>query len=199
MRLTGSGLRASRGGRLVFADLGFALAAGDLLSVVGPNGAGKSTFLRLVAGLLEPDAGAVRFDPEPDGGRGTAIHSLGHLDALKRTLTVGENLAFWRRLWSGDGSVAAALEAVELEGRDDLPVATLSAGQRRRVALARLLLANRPLWLLDEPATSLDIGGEAMLGRLIAGHRAGGGIVIAATHRDLAATPTMTLAIGRAP
>ena len=199
MRLTGSGLRASRGGRLVFADLGFAVAAGDLLSVVGPNGAGKSTFLRLVAGLLEPDAGAVRFDPEPDGGRGTAIHYLGHLDALKRTLTVGENLAFWRRLWTGDGVVADALDAVELEGRDDLPVATLSAGQRRRVALARLLLANRPVWLLDEPATSLDAGVEAMLGRLIARHRAGGGIVIAATHRDLAATPTMTLAIGRAP
>ena len=143
-------------------------------------------FLRLVAGLLEPDAGAVRFDPEPDGGRATAIHYLGHLDALKRTLTVGENLAFWRRLWGGDGSVADALDAVELDGLDDLPVATLSAGQRRRVALARLLVADRPLWLLDEPATSLDAGGEAMLGRLIAGHLAGGGIVIAATHRDLA-------------
>ena len=223
MRLTGSDLTAVRGGRTVFAGVGFSLDAGELLAVIGPNGAGKSTLLRLVAGLLRPAAGTVRLDPDdpthrpaggplPDqvgdrlspeqGGMEQAdfadqVHYLGHLDALKPSLTVRQNLAFWQRLWGG-GDVEAALAAVGLEALGDLHASVLSAGQRRRVALARLLVAPRPVWLLDEPATALDAGAEAGLGRLIANHLAGGGLVIAATHRDLPVTPTATLALGAA-
>jgi heme exporter protein A len=172
------------------------VGAGELLAVIGPNGAGKSTLLRLVAGLLRPAAGTVALDPAEED-IAARIHYLGHLDALKPGLTVRQNLAFWQRLWGG-GDLEAALAAVGLEALGDLHASVLSAGQRRRVALARLLVAPRPVWLLDEPATALDAGAEAGLGRLIAGHLAGGGLVIAATHRDLPVTPTATLALGAA-
>jgi heme exporter protein A len=197
MRLTGTGLSAIRGGRTVFTDLSFSLRAGELLAVIGPNGAGKSTLLRLVAGLLTPAAGAIVLEPAGDDGVGRQAHYLGHLDALKAGLTVRENLGFWRRLWGG-GGIEAALAAVGLEPLGDLPVAVLSAGQRRRVALARLLVTRRLLWLLDEPATGLDVAAEASLGRLIADHLAGGGMSIAATHRDLPLTPAATLRLGTA-
>jgi len=210
MRLTAAGLSAVRGGRPVFADLSFTLSPGELLAVTGPNGAGKSTLLRLVAGLLRPSAGSVTLEfssdpPAPDrGGReqeplsiGENAHYLGHLDALKPALTVRQNLDFWRRLWGG-GDIEAALEAVGLEPLGDLHASVLSAGQRRRVALARLLVAQRPLWLLDEPLTALDAAAEAGLGRLIADHLAGGGMAIAATHRGLPVKPTATLALGAA-
>lgn len=192
MRLSGTDLAAVRGGRPIFDGLSFTVAAGEYLAVTGPNGAGKSTLLRIVAGLLKPDHGAIAIEPEREDGLAGALHYLGHLDGLKRVLTVRENLAYWRDVWGGDGDIDDALDAVELEGRDHLPVATLSAGQRRRVALARLRVARRPIWLLDEPTTSLDVAGEAMLGRLISAHLAEGGIVVAATHRDLAVAPTTT-------
>ena len=194
VRLTGSGLTAVRGGRTVFTDISFSVGAGELLAVTGPNGAGKSTLLRLVAGLLRPSAGTVAMDPAEDAGIGARVHYLGHLDALKPGMTVRQNLDFWRRLWNGDG-VDAPLESVGLERLGDLPVAVLSAGQRRRVALARMLVSRRPIWLLDEPATALDAAAEAGLGRLIAEHLAGGGMAIAATHRDLPAPPTATLTL----
>ncbi len=197
MRLTATGLSASRGGRPVFADLSFSLGAGELLAVTGPNGAGKSTLLRLIAGLLTPAAGTVVLEGADDAGIGTHSHYLGHLDALKPGLTVRQNLDFWRRLWGG-GDVDRALQAVGLEPLGDLHAAVLSAGQRRRVALARLLVARRPLWLLDEPATALDAAAEAGLGRLIADHLASGGMAIAATHRDLPLKPAATLALGAA-
>ena len=198
MRLTADGLAAERGGRRVLAGVSFSLAAGDLLAVTGPNGAGKSTLLRIVAGLIKPAAGRIVLDPEPEAGRGSACHYLGHLDALKRSLTVAENLAFWRRLWGGAGDVAEALAAVGLDGLDHLPAGVLSAGQRRRVAIARMLVAERPVWLLDEPTTALDAAAEVMLGHLIARQRSAGGIVIAATHRSLPAAPSATLPLGRA-
>ncbi len=197
MRLTGKNLAAVRGGRSVFSGLSFSVGAGELLAVTGPNGAGKSTLLRVVAGLLRPSAGTVALDPAGDGDPGGQIHYLGHLDALKPGLTVWQNLDFWRRLWGG-GAIDAPLAAVGLERLSDLPVAVLSAGQRRRVALARLLVAQRPVWLLDEPATALDAAAEAGLGRLIADHLGSGGLVIAATHRDLPAAPTATLALAPA-
>ena len=198
MRLTAAGLAVWRGGRPVFADLSFTLGAGELLAVTGANGAGKSTLLRLIAGLLMPAAGTVVLEGDDDAGIGTHSHYLGHLDALKPSLTVRQNLDFWRRLWGG-GDTDAALAAVGLEPLGDLHAAVLSAGQRRRVALARLLVARRPLWLLDEPATALDAAAEAGLGRLIADHLSGGGMAIAATHRDLPLKPTAVLRLGRAP
>jgi heme exporter protein A len=197
MRLTATDLAAVRGGRAVFQARSFVVGAGQLLAVVGPNGSGKSTLLRLVAGLLTPAAGAVSLDPAPDGGVGEAAHYLGHLDALKATLTVRDNLDFWLRLSGGEGSVAAALDTVGLGHVADLPAGILSAGQKRRVAIARLLLASRPLWLLDEPATALDAAAEATLGTLIAAHLAGGGLAIAATHRDLPLPPHATLDLGK--
>jgi heme exporter protein A len=165
--------------------------------VTGPNGAGKSTLLRLVAGLLRPAAGSVALEGADDAATGAHSHYLGHLDALKPGLTVRQNLDFWRRLWGG-GDIDAALDAVGLEPLGDLHASVLSAGQRRRVALARLLVARRLLWLLDEPATALDSAAEAGLGRLIADHLAGGGMAIAATHRELPVRPTATLALGAA-
>jgi heme exporter protein A len=194
MRVIASGLTAVRGGRTVFSGVSFALGAGETLAVTGPNGAGKSTLLRLVAGLLAPVAGNIALDPLPADG---AIHYVGHLDGLKTALSVRQNLEFWRSLWDGK-PVASALETVGLGNLADLPVQVLSAGQRRRVALARLLIAERPLWLLDEPATALDANGEAMLGRVIAAHLAGGGVAMVATHRDLPLAPTTTLTLGAA-
>ena len=195
MRLSAANLAATRGGRSVFAGLSFSLTDGEMLAVTGANGAGKSTLLRLVAGLLTPSAGTIALDPAPDDGLMAQVHYLGHLDALKPVLSVRENLAFWRRVWRG-GDIGAALEEVGLGHLDHLPAGALSAGQRRRVAIARLLIAPRPIWLLDEPTAALDAAAEATLGRLIARHRSGGGMVIAATHRDLPATPSATLRLG---
>jgi len=199
MRLSGEGLSAERGGRAVFAGLGFNVGGGELLAVTGPNGAGKSTLLRVVAGLLAPVAGAVRLDPEPPAGLSAAVHYFGHLDGLKPSLTVADNLGYARRLYGGSGDIEAALEAVGLAHLIDLPGGRLSAGQKRRVALARLLISERPVWLLDEPATALDAAAEATLGRLIASHLAGGGLAVAATHRPLPVTPAATLRLGDRP
>jgi heme exporter protein A len=199
MRLSGNGLGAERGGRVVFTGIRFAIAGGEMLAVTGPNGAGKSTLLRVVAGLLQPAAGAIRIDPEPEAGISGAVHYLGHLDALKPSLSVADNLGYWRRLYGGEGDVETTLDQVGLAHLIDLPAGRLSAGQKRRVALARLLVSARPVWLLDEPATALDAAAEAMLGGLIAAHLAGGGIVMAATHRPLPLAPSATLTLGTTP
>jgi heme exporter protein A len=195
MRLTGSGITVVRGGRTVFSDLSFQVAAGEVLAVTGANGSGKSTLLRLIAGLLPLTVGSVTLDPASEGGIAGALHYLGHLDGLKTALTIRQNLEFWRRLWRG-GPVDTALNRVGLDSLADLHVGVLSAGQKRRAAIARLLLVERPLWLLDEPATSLDAEAEATLGGLIGEHIASGGMAIVATHRDLPLTPTATLGLG---
>jgi heme exporter protein A len=197
MILTATDLSAVRGGRTVLTGRSFAVADGQLLAVVGPNGSGKSTLLRIVAGLLPSPSGSIALDPMPEGSIGEVAHYLGHLDALKGALTVRDNLDFWRRLWGGDASMDAALDAVKLRHLADLPVGVLSAGQKRRVAIARLLLVRRPLWLLDEPATALDAAAESTLGEIIGAHLAAGGIAIAATHRDLPLRPSSTLDLGR--
>jgi len=188
-------LAAERGGRLVFAGLGFVLESGEALNVVGRNGVGKSTLLRVLAGLLTPSAGRVSLDPPEADDRDTPIaeraHYLGHADALKSALTPLDHLGFAADLL-GRGSrgsaattPAEALDRVALAHAADLPCGYLSAGQRRRVALARLLVAARPLWLLDEPATALDLGSQAVLGDMMRRHLDGGGLIVAATHGSL--------------
>lgn len=186
------GLAAERGGRPVFEGLSFAARAGEALGVTGRNGAGKSTLLRALAGLLRPAAGTVSLDPpdaeDPDTPVAERAHYLGHLDALKPALTPLDHLGLVAALLGrGPGAVPpeAALERVGLAHAADLPCAALSAGQRRRVALARLLVAYRPLWLLDEPATALDGASQEMLLAMMRHHLAGGGLVVAATHGPL--------------
>ncbi len=197
LRLVASELAIQRNGRTVFNRLSFSLGSGELLAVRGPNGAGKSTLLRVVAGLLAPVSGYVAVEPK-DEGDVPAAHYVGHLDGLKPALTATANLHFWRRMWSGTGDVGAALDRVGLGTLGHLRVATFSAGQRRRLALARLTIALRPIWLLDEPTTALDDSGEALLGTLIQDHLASGGMAIVATHRDLPVAATVTLNLGTA-
>jgi len=197
LALTAKDIAAARGGRAVFAGVSFALRNGDVLAVRGPNGAGKSTLLRLVAGLLPPSAGEIAIETPASDGVDRTPHYAGHLDALKAPLTVHQNLAFWARLWrSGEAQVDAAIMAVGLAKLAHLPAAVLSAGQRRRAALARLMLAPRPLWLLDEPTASLDAAGERLLGDFLAAHARRGGIAIIATHAELPMPPTQILTLG---
>jgi heme exporter protein A len=196
--LQAEGLAAFRGERLVFRDVGFSLRAGEALLLTGPNGSGKSTLLRLMAGLLRPAAGMLRWNGE-DALADLPAHArrigyVGHLDAIKPGLTAAENLAFAARL-SG-GAAAEALGAVGLEHLADLPARMLSAGQRRRLALARLALARAALWLLDEPTVGLDSQSVERLGRLMDAHRAAGGLVVAATHLPLPLRESSELALG---
>ena len=180
-------LACLRGERVVFADLSFRLEPGGALLLVGANGAGKSSLLRLLAGLLRPEAGQLLWDGA-DALADRAAHAarlryLSHQDALKPALTARENLLFFAGLWGGD--VDAALEALSLAPLAALPARVLSSGQKRRLALARLALGAAPLWLLDEPTVGLDAASVERLGGLLARHRAAGGMVLAATHLPL--------------
>ena len=197
LRLTGQDLACHRGGRLIFEGLGFQVRGGELMAVTGANGAGKSTLLRLIAGLLRASAGSVTYEG-PDGGSelARALHYFGHQDAVKSGFSVRQDLAFWTRYWGGRGDPVEALETVGLGGLAEVPAGALSAGQRRRLALARLVTVRRPVWLLDEPTSALDKASEAMLGGLIAAHLERGGIAIAATHQTLPRDPDLTLAMG---
>jgi heme exporter protein A len=172
----------------VFSGLNLQLDAGLALALVGPNGSGKSSLLRLIAGLLAPAAGAIVLEGgAADRNIAEQAHYLGHLDALKPALTVAENLAFWTRYLGTATPVTLPgnLAALGLEGLDHLPAAYLSAGQRRRLSLARLLAVPRPLWLLDEPTSALDSTGQALLAGLMGRHLADGGLIVAATHGPL--------------
>jgi len=182
MRLSASDLVCVRGGREVFRNLNFAVAGGEALVVTGRNGAGKSSLLRLIAGLLRPMAGRIDLD----GGNAELTiaeqaHYVGHQDALKPSLSVRENLAFWTDLLGHRGE-SDALAALGLDGLAGLPAAYLSAGQRRRLSLARLVSAVRPIWLLDEPTSALDTAAQAMLAGLMRTHLSGGGLILAAAH-----------------
>jgi heme exporter protein A len=183
--LQAEGLAAFRGERLVFSGVGFAVAPGGALVLTGPNGSGKSTLLRLLAGLVRAEAGRVLWQGEDaladltaHGGR---VAYLGHQDAVKPGLTAAENLRFW----GGRAAVARALAAVDLAPLAELPARMLSAGQKRRLALARLALSAAPIWLIDEPTLGLDAASVARFGVMLAGHRGGGGVVVAATHLPL--------------
>lgn len=204
MTLSVDGLTVERGGRLLFRDLSFRVAPGEVLAVHGRNGAGKSSLLRVLAGLLEAIAGGVSFrSPLADGGEGgkrrtapfprfageefrESIHFCGHTDAVKAAMTVRETLAFWAALYGGpqDG-VARALDDWWLAPLAELPGQYLSAGQKRRVGLARLSVAPRPVWLLDEPSAALDSAAKAMLLARGDAHMAAGGSIVAASHEAL--------------
>ncbi len=208
LTLTVEGLAAERGGRPVFSGLAFTGRAGEALAVVGPNGAGKSTLLRILAGLLRPVAGRVALEPPDAGDPDTPVaeraHYLGHADALKAALSPRHHLDFAAALLGrpgGEGRAATpdeALERVALSHAADLPCGYLSAGQRRRVALARLIVASRPLWLLDEPATALDASAQGVLADMMRDHLAGGGLVVAATHGPLGLGAVRELRLDRA-
>lgn len=200
MRIAIENLACRRSGRLVFEGLSFALDEGQALVVTGRNGAGKSSLLAILAGQLRPDAGAVRAEGIGERPLAEALHLVGHRDALKGALTAAENLAFARDLLGDQAATAGeALEAVGLAHAARLPVAYLSAGQRRRVALARLLVARRALWLLDEPTAALDDAAQETLLGLMRTHLAGGGLIVAATHAALPLAGARELRIGRAP
>jgi heme exporter protein A len=187
MRLSGTDLVCRRGGRDIFVGLNFSVASGEALMVSGRNGAGKSSLLRMVAGLVRIADGRLDLGGgHPDLTIGEQAHYLGHQDALKPSLSVAENLEFWAGfLGPAIPNRAAALAAVGLDALADLPAGYLSAGQRRRLSLARLLAVKRPLWLLDEPASTLDAAGQRRLRDFMRSHLAGGGLIIAATHASL--------------
>ena len=179
-----------RGGRLVFAGLGFRVDAGGALVLAGPNGSGKSSLLRLMAGLARPAAGFLAWngkdvvdDPAAHRAR---VHYVGHMDAVKPALTVAENLAFWASLRGGTEGARTrtrdALDAFGIGHLADVPGRYLSAGQRRRLNLARILAAPAPLWLLDEPKTALDADAAGRLDAAVASHRAEGGGVVMSLH-----------------
>jgi len=187
MRLSGRGVRCVRGGREVFSGLDFQASSGEALAVIGANGSGKTSLLRMIAGLLTIADGSIGLE---DGERELTLpeqaHYLGHRDALKPALSVIENLTFWRDYLGGEAfDSRASLAAVGLDHAVDLPAAYLSAGQRRRLSIARLLAVRRPIWLLDEPTNALDAAGQNMFAALMNDHLARGGLIVAATHVPL--------------
>jgi heme exporter protein A len=184
---TGTGLACTRGERTVFQGLSFTVSGGGLIELRGANGSGKSSLLRMMAGLLPPAAGTLAWNDatiaEDRDAHRARVAYIGHLDAVKAMLTVAENLAFWAKLRGGrDADVVQALATFRIADLADVPARHLSAGQKRRVALARLLACPAPLWLLDEPATALDTQAQAALDHAMAAHLGAGGMVVMATH-----------------
>ncbi|HEV3045329.1 MAG TPA: heme ABC exporter ATP-binding protein CcmA [Roseiarcus sp.] len=219
MRFRAENIGVDRGGRRLFSDLSFEVKSGEALIVLGPNGAGKTSLLRAIAGLLALAAGALSADGDDDDEAtlGEQAHYLGHADALKSALTAGENLEFWAEMLASPPradrlsrqreqapaarrpmTALAALDRLGLGHVLDFPVHALSAGQKRRVALARLLAADRPLWLLDEPLTALDQAAQARFTEIMRQHLAAGGLIVAATHAPLALDGARELRLGAA-
>jgi heme exporter protein A len=184
MRLSAAELACHRGGRDVFAGVSFSIGPGEALTVTGRNGAGKSSLLRMIAGLVRLAAGRLTLEGgDAELSIGEQAHYLGHQDALKPSLSVAENLRFWTGFFgTSAANIEEPLEAVGLATLAGLPAAYLSAGQRRRLSIARLLAAPRPLWLLDEPTSTLDAPAQLRLAGLMTAHLAGGGLILAAAH-----------------
>jgi heme exporter protein A len=189
VQLVAENLVLQRGGRTVVDGLSFRLDSGEALLLTGPNGSGKTTLLRALAGFFAPASGTILLvDAPAERERAELSHFVGHLDGLKSHLTVAENLAFWAASLDEENGGAqrerleAALDRFDLAALADIPAGYLSAGQKRRLALARLGVAERPLWLLDEPTVSLDAASVALLVKAIAGHVAAGGLAAIATH-----------------
>ena len=200
MRLRAWDLTVERGGRRVIAGLSFEAGEGSALIVTGPNGAGKTSLLRALAGFLPIETGGFALDGgDAERTVGEQAHYLGHADGVKSALTAGENLAFAAAMLGGDSSRAAqlaALAALGLAHVIDFPARLLSAGQKRRAALARLLVAKRPLWLLDEPMTALDVAAQSALAGIMRAHLRGGGILVAAAHGALGLDGAQELRLG---
>ncbi|HKK29253.1 MAG TPA: heme ABC exporter ATP-binding protein CcmA [Alphaproteobacteria bacterium] len=184
-------LGGARNGFWLFEELSFRLTPGEVLLITGPNGAGKSTLLRILAGLLPPAEGRAGFEArEPSVEEGPRRHYLGHANAIKVALTVEQNLGFWASLAGQDKSTRAAalnaaLEAFDLMALRDLPARVLSAGQKRRLALSRLIASPAALWLLDEPTTALDAASTRLFEQAVTRHRNAGGLAVIATHQSL--------------
>ncbi len=199
VRLIVESLACRRSGRRVFSDLSFTLRPGEALAVTGRNGAGKSSLLAMLCGRLRPDAGAIRVEDAGERTLPECLHLVGHRDGLKGALSAGEHLAVARDLLGASAlTPGQALDAVGLSHAEGLPVAYLSAGQRRRVALARLLVAHRPLWLLDEPTSALDAASQSTLAELMRRHLDEGGLIVAATHAPLGLADVREIRIERA-
>jgi len=200
MLLRARDLTIDRGGRRVIAGLSFEAPAGTALLVTGPNGAGKTSLLRTLAGFLPIESGALALEGgDSELTVGEQAHYLGHAEGVKGALTAGENLAFAAAMLGGDPTrpaQLAALAALGLAHAIDFPTRLLSAGQKRRVALARLIIAQRPLWLLDEPATALDAAAQAALAGIMKAHLEGGGILVAAVHAPLGLDGARELRLG---
>ncbi len=206
MRLVAENVTVARDGQLFFSGIGFTLDEGESLVVSGPNGVGKSTLLRVLAGLLPDVEGRVSIDDARYERAAEACHYLGHRNGMKHALSVGENLTFWQRFLRTEEDrppspdIGHAAAAVGLAGLEHLPYGYLSAGQQRRMAMARLLLSWRPVWILDEPTAALDTHSQALFADLVARHLGDGGIVIAATHQPLGfASPHRLLLEPNAP
>jgi heme exporter protein A len=199
-RLIGRNLAIRRGDRLLFQGLSFDVPAGEIMMLRGPNGSGKTSLLLAILGTLRPESGEIARPG--DGGEAPAtthMHFLSYQTPIKPRLSVAENLDFWRLMLGGGGTVDAALAHVGLSGLKSLPAGYLSAGQQKRLGLARLLVAPRKVWLLDEPAAGLDADGDAMMRMMIEAHLSAGGIAVAATHDDMPfaiGTRTQMLTIG---
>ncbi len=198
MRLSGSDLACQRGGREVFTGVSFSVASGEALTIVGRNGAGKSSLLRMVVGLVRIADGRIALDGgDPELNVAEQAHYLAHQDALKPSLSVAENLRFWSDfLGTGAADIAEPLAAVGLDTLADLPAAYLSAGQRRRLSIARILAVKRPIWLLDEPTSALDAAAQERFAEFMRAHIAGGGLILAATHSALGLNDARELRLG---
>jgi heme exporter protein A len=203
MELRGTDLGCVRGGRRVFAGINFTVAAGMPMLLTGANGAGKSSLIRLIAGLIDPDHGVVELRGGDDELTvGEQAHYLGHLDPLKGALTVMENLAFWMRFLNAEtaagerDAMERSLDIVGLSDLADVPAGYLSAGQRRRLSLARMVAVPRSLWLLDEPTTALDAASQQRLDGLLRTHLGDGGLIVAATHGPLGLPGAQELRLG---
>jgi heme exporter protein A len=196
MRLIGEQLACRRGDRMVFAGLDFELGEGKLLVLRGSNGTGKTSLLRMIAGLIEPAAGRFELQGgQPDLGIGQQCHLIAHQDALKPALTVDENLSFWGD-FLGKADVDSALAAFDLAALAGLQAGLLSAGQKRRLALSRLALTERPLWLLDEPTVGLDRASQKRLSALMAAHLDRGKLMIVATHVEIGLAASYSIDLG---
>ena len=204
MQLIAENLELVRGGRSIVRGLSFAIAAGETLTLVGANGAGKTTVLRALAGLLPLAHGRLSLEGgDSEREIAESCHYVGHANAVKPGLTVAENLAFWAAYLGGsrtgaeaERAIGSALDRLALAPLAELPAQVLSAGQKRRLALARLLAAPRPVWLLDEPTNSLDADSAAALARLVDDHAATGGLAVIATHLPLGLKSARELRLG---
>lgn len=199
MKLIANALACERNGRVVFSGLSFDVSGGELVELRGANGAGKSSLLRLLAGLVPKSAGTISLQRDANAIDAESLpqhlHLIAHQDAMKPALSVAENLSFWASVLGGS-DIQKALQAFTLEPLRHDPVQLLSAGQRRRLALSRLFLAERPLWLLDEPATALDKASISTLSRHMQHHLQQGGAILAAIHGDSSLPPSRVLTLG---